>query len=55
MPSVYGEREISGYFKIEDETIEHAREVITEYKSMVWLVLSSKDNNNNTLDEITAY
>ena len=44
MPSVYGERDISGYIKTEDEDLEYAREVAREYKSMVWLVLSRKEN-----------
>jgi hypothetical protein len=44
MPAVYGEREIPGYIKTEDEAIEYARSVDREYKSMVWLVLSMKEN-----------
>jgi len=44
MPAVYGERAIPGYLKTEDEAIDYAREVAREYKSMVWLVLSRKEN-----------
>jgi len=44
MPAVYGERAIPGYVKTEDEAIEYAREVAREYKSMVWLILSRKEN-----------
>ena len=44
MPAVYGEREIPGYIKSEEEAIDYAREVAREYKSMVWLVLSRKEN-----------
>lgn len=44
MPAVYGKREIPGYIKTEDEAIEYARSVAREYKSMVWLVLSRKEN-----------
>ena len=50
MPAVYGEREIPGYIKTEDEAIEYAREVAREYKSMVWLVLSRKENIHIYLD-----
>ena len=44
MPAVYGEREIPGYIKTQDEAIDYAREVAKELKSMVWLVLSRKEN-----------
>jgi len=44
MPTVYGEREIPQYTKTEDEAIEYARSVAKEYNSMVWLVLSRKEN-----------
>ena len=44
MPAMYGDREIPEYIKSEDEAIEYAREVAREYKSMVWLVLSRKEN-----------
>ena len=41
--SVYDEGDIPGYIKTEDETIEYAREVTRDYKSMVWLVCSIKE------------
>ncbi len=44
MPAVYGERDIPGNIKTEDEAIEYAVGVAKEYKSMVWLVLSRKEN-----------
>ena len=44
MPAVCGEREIPGYIITEQEANEYAREVAREYKSMVWLVLSRKEN-----------
>ena len=44
MPAVYGERNIPGYIKTEDEAIKYASSVAIEYKSMIWLVLSRKVN-----------
>jgi len=44
MPAVYGEREIPGYVKTEEEAIEYAVGVAKEYSSIVWLVLSRKEN-----------
>jgi hypothetical protein len=44
MPAVYCEREIPGYIKTEEEAIEYALSVAKEYSSMVWLVLSRKEN-----------
>jgi hypothetical protein len=44
MPAVYGERDIPGYIKTEDEAIEYAKEVARELKFMVWLVLSRREN-----------
>jgi len=44
MPAMYGEREIPEYIKTEDEAIEYALSVAIEYKAMVWLVLSRKEN-----------
>ncbi len=44
MPAVYGEREMPGYIKTEKEAIEYAVGVAKEYSSMVWLVLSRKEN-----------
>jgi len=50
MPAVYGERDIPGYIKTEDEAIEYAVGVAKELKSMVWLVLSRKKNLHIYLD-----
>jgi hypothetical protein len=44
MPAVYSEREIPGYIKTEEEAIEYAVGVAKEYCSIVWLVLSKKEN-----------
>jgi hypothetical protein len=44
MPAVYCEREIPGYIKTEEEAIEYAVSVAKECSSMVWLVLSRKEN-----------
>jgi hypothetical protein len=44
MPAVYCEREMPGYIKTEEEAIEYALSVAKEYCSMVWLVLSRKEN-----------
>ncbi len=45
MPDDYGERDIPGYIKTEEESIEYAVGVAKELKSMAWLVLSRKVNN----------
>ena len=44
MPAVYGEREIPGNIKTEEEAIEYAKSVARKLKLMVWLVLSRKEN-----------
>ena len=44
IPAVYGGRDIPGYIKDEEEAIEYACSVAKEYKSMVWLILSRKEN-----------
>jgi len=44
MPAVYGEREIPGNIKTEEEAIEYAKSVAGKLKLMVWLVLSRKEN-----------
>jgi len=44
MPAVYCEREMPGYIKTEKEAIEYAVGVAKEYCSIVWLVLSKKEN-----------
>ncbi len=43
MATVYGERDIPGNIKTEDEAIEYAVGVAKEYKSMVWLVLFKEE------------
>ena len=44
MPAVYGEREIPGYIKTEQEAIDYAKSFAREKKLMLWLVLSRKVN-----------
>ncbi len=44
MPAVYGERDIPRNIKTEDEAIEYAVGVAKEYKRMLWLVLSRREN-----------
>ncbi len=44
MPAVYGERDIPGNIKTEDEAIEYAKSYASEKKLMLWLVLSKKEN-----------
>jgi hypothetical protein len=44
MPAVYGERNIPGYIKTEDEAIEYAKSYARKKNLMLWLVLSRKEN-----------
>ncbi len=44
MATVYGEREIPGSNKTEDEAIEYAVGVAKESKSIFWLVLPREEN-----------
>ncbi len=44
MPTIYGERDIPGNIRTEEEAIEYAVGVAKELKRMVWLVLSRKEN-----------
>lgn len=44
MPAVYGDREIPGYIKTEDEAIDYAKSYAKDKKLMIWLVLSRREN-----------
>ncbi len=41
---MYGERDIPGYIKTQDEAIVYAKSYAREKKLMLWLVLSRKEN-----------
>ncbi len=46
MPAFYGERNIPGYIKTEDEAIEYAKAYARDKKLMLWLVMSRKENKH---------